>query len=119
MQCQFCQQEMKSIDNAPRENVPPQLTMIWTCNNCPHKVNLLCAKDAETEQHWIIRYMSIFVSYNDKRYCLKWDYRNKVFEIRDTAVDNLPHNYILRLDRLPGITPSNALEKLKTYLIFS
>lgn len=106
---------MKSIDNGSA----PRLTTIWVCHQCPNEVRLLAEKDTETEI-WKNRHLSIFVEHNEKEYCLHWDYINNWFDIRDTAATFGHNNYIVRLSIMPhSITPTNARDKLITYLIFS
>src|SRR5271169_3185728 len=106
MQCPYCQQEMKSLDNG---NPPPQLAMTWICKKCPNQVRVMGEKEMETE-HWAIKHMSIFVHHAGKEYCLHWDYINKYFDIRDTATSTGRHSYIFRIDTLPTtVTPDNAL----------
>lgn len=117
MQCPFCRQEMKSIDNG---QPPPRLAMTWICKLCPSEVRVMSERTIEADAPWMIKHMSIFVLYNDKEYCLHWDYINKYFDIRDTATSTGRNSYIFRTYVMPdSVTPDNALEKLKTYLIFS
>ncbi len=116
MQCPFCQQDMKAIDNG---NSPPRLSMVWICKQCPNEVRIQAEKDTETEQHWINKHMSIFVKYNDKEFCLHWDYINKQFDIRDTG-KSTGTGYIFRTQVMPTtVTPTNALDKLRIYIVFS
>jgi hypothetical protein len=115
MQCPFCQREMNSIDNG---NPPPRLAMTWVCNKCPREVRATAERDIETQLIWTVKYLSIFVQHNDRQYCLHWDYINKHFDVRDTATSS--SICIFRTQGMPDtITPDNALDKLKTYLLFS
>jgi hypothetical protein len=116
MQCPFCQQDMKSIDNG---TPGPQLSMMWVCKKCPQEVRISAEKDAETEQHWITKHTSIFVKHKEKEYCLHWDHLNKSFDIRDCSATS-GMGIVLRIGVMPNsITPSNAYEKFLTYITFS
>lgn len=76
----------------------------------------MASKNIETEI-WTALRMSIFTYYDDKLYCLHWDYLNNYFYIRDTASGS--SSYIVRTTSLPtSITPDNAVDKLSTYLLF-
>jgi hypothetical protein len=77
-------------------------------------------KDEKTEG-WTTRHMSIFVKHNDKLYCLHWDYMAGCFDIRDTATASPgPNSVIFRTRTMPdSVTPTNALDKLRIYLVFS
>lgn len=115
MQCPFCQQEMKSIDNG---RPPPHLVMTWICKQCINEVRVLAEKNEETEQ-WIVEHTCIFVKHNSKEYCLHWDYVSNHFDIRDIATSAGKDSYLFRTSSLPHtLTPDNSLEKLKTWLIF-
>lgn len=116
MQCPFCHYDMTSIDSG---RPLPQLSMIWVCKQCPNEVRIIAEKDVETEQHWLIKHMSIFVKNGDKQFCLHWDYFRKYFDICDTNKTHGPDSYIFRTQVMPTtITPSNALDKLKIYILF-
>jgi hypothetical protein len=116
MQCPFCKAEMKAIDDG---KPPPRLAMTWVCKQCPNEVRQMAEKDVDTEE-WHVKHLSIFVRHNDKEYCLHWNYVNKHFDIRDIARFTGRDSYIFRLNVLPdSITLDNALDKLKTYLLFS
>jgi hypothetical protein len=113
MQCPFCQQEMRSLDNG---QPPPRLSMTWICESCPNEVRVRSEKTINTDQ-WETKHLSIFVIHNDTEYCLHWDYLNNYFDVRETATSSTI--YVLRTTSMPTtITPTNALDKLKTYLIF-
>lgn len=108
---------MKAIDNG---KPPPRLNVVWVCKNCVNEVRVMGDKNVDTGE-WTPRHMSIFVLHNDKLYCLHWDYQAGCFDIRDTATASPgPHSYIFRTPTMPDtITPDNALDKLRVYLLFS
>lgn len=115
MQCPFCQQDMKAIDNGKA----PKLAMVWVCRKCPKEVRVMAEKNVETEV-WTATHMSIFVEHKEKEFCLHWDYVNKSFDIRDTAKSSGRDSYIFKTAVMPTtVTPTNALDKLQIYLIFS
>lgn len=115
MQCPFCNHPMYSLDNGP---ILPQLSMLWICKQCPNEVRIQSQKDTETEQHWITRYLSIFVSHRDIKYCLNWDYKQSIFQIIDTSTDT-GSSPVFSTHILPTISPENALTKLQLYILFS
>lgn len=113
MLCPFCQQEMRSIDNG---KFAPRLRMVWICKNCIHEVRAAAEQNVET-QVWVINDISIFVFYNDKEYCLHQDYLKHQFELIE--VNDYSDGNIFRTTTMPiNLTPTNALEKLKIYLLF-
>jgi len=92
--------------------------MIWICKSCINEVRVIAEKNVDTEV-WTTNHMAIFVEHREIEYCLHWDYVNKWFDIRDTAKSSGQDSYIFRTTVMPSkITPDNALEKLKTYLVF-
>lgn len=115
MECPFCHQSMYSIDNG---SPPPCLSVIWVCHNCPQEVRVLSEKDVEEEQHWLTRTLSIFVNHKDKQYCLLWDYVRKQFGILDVRSDAGSGPVFLTSNLPTGITPDNALDKLKIFITF-
>lgn len=115
MHCPFCRHKMYSMDNgAP----PPRLSMVWICHRCPQEVRVQSEKDIEEEQHWLMKTLSIFVDHKGKKYVLLWDYRRKQFYILD-ANSTTGSPAIVQMEEMPsGVTPNNALNKLKIYLTF-
>lgn len=114
MQCPFCQQTMKSLDSGP---TLPRLSMNWICETCPNEVRVLGERRThDADAKWEVRRMSIFVFHREKEYCLHWDFVNNFFYVIDPGAEG----HVLSTPVMPTtVTPSNALDKLKLFLVFS
>lgn len=113
MQCPFCQRAMRSLDNTPSL---PRLSMLWICDQCPHEVRIISErKTHEVDAEWETRRLSIFVFHRDQEYCLHWNFMDHTFSV----IDPLSDGHIFSTSIMPTtITPDNALDKLKLYLLF-
>jgi len=109
MNCLYCQQEMKNLSN-------PHSNGVWQCLQCPHEVRF-------QERNNSLARISIFVKKDDKEYCLHWytnafpvDQPDNRFDI--SVVSDVGQT-IFKSDIVPeNLTPSNAYQKLLTYLTF-
>ena|SRR5260370_989323 len=124
MNCPYCQQEMKDL--FPNEGYE-RTSIVWQCKNCPQEV-----RAEEYFEHFnysnggIIRRLSMYVKHNNKEYCLHWNYDYNSFEIFTVGMVDMHgvggmHSriFFIQGDKLPDITPTNALPRLLTFLVFS
>jgi hypothetical protein len=106
MKCLYCQQESKEITSpfTTDEN------KIWQCLNCPFEVRFM------------EEMINIFVFHHNEEYCLSWRRLDKIFRVICIRKGSSPicceipvgDNFFPNV-----INPSNAAQKLLTFLTFS